>query len=239
MAKILVLQHQSFQWIFRVDFLYVWLVWFICNPRDSRESSPIPQFESINSLALSLSYGSAFTSVHDYGKNIALRIQTFSAKLYVLFNTLSQSVIAFLPSSKHFLISCLQSLSAVILEPKKMRSVTDSNFYPSVCHEVVGPDAMILGFWMWSFKPAFLLSSFTLIKRLHSSSLLSAIRMVSFAYLRLLIFFPAILIPACNLSSLAFHMMYSAYKLNMQGDNMQPWCTPFQYWISPLFHIQS
>ena len=65
---------------------------------------------------------------------------------------------------------------------------------------------------------------------LYSSSSLSAIRVVSSAYLRLLIFLPAILIPACALSSPAFHMMYSAYKLNKQGDNMQPWCTPFPIW---------
>ena len=92
----------------------------------------------------------------------------------------------------------------------------------------MGPDAVILVFWMLSFKPAFSLSSFTLIKSLFSSSSLSAIRMVSSAYLQLLIFLPAILIPACESSSLEFHMMYSAYKLNKQGDNIQPWHTPFQ-----------
>ena len=64
--------------------------------------------------------------------------------------------------------------------------------------------------------------TFTFIKRLFSSSSLSAIRVVSFAYLRLLIFLPAILIPACASSSLAFLMMYAAYKLNKQGDNIQP-----------------
>ena len=69
---------------------------------------------------------------------------------------------------------------------------------------------------MLSFKPAFSLSSFTFIKRLFSSSSLSAIRVVSSAYLRLLIFLPAILIPACGSSSLAFHIMYSAYKLKKQ-----------------------
>ena len=84
-----------------------------------------------------------------------------------------------------------------------------------------------LSFWMLSFKPVFSLSSFTFIKRLFSSSLLSAIRVVSSACLRLLIFLLAILIPACASSSLAFHIMYSAYKLNKQGDNIQPWCTPF------------
>ena len=93
-----------------------------------------------------------------------------------------------------------------------------------------GPDAKNLVFWMLSFKPTFSLSSFTFIKRLLSSSSLSAIRVVSSAYLRLLIFLPAILMPACALSSPAFHMMYSAYKLNKQGDNIQPWHTPFLMW---------
>ena len=93
----------------------------------------------------------------------------------------------------------------------------------------MGPDAMIFICWMLSFKPVFSLSSLTFIKRLFSSSLY-AIRVVSSAYLRLLIFLPAILIPACASSSLAFHMMYSACKLNKQGDNIQPWCTPFPFW---------
>ena len=79
-------------------------------------------------------------------------------------------------------------------------------------------------------KPTFSLSTFTFIKRLFSSSSLSAIRVVSSTYLRLLIFLPAILIPACASSSPVFLMMYSAYKLNKQGDNNQPWCTPFPIW---------
>ena len=83
---------------------------------------------------------------------------------------------------------------------------------------------------MLSFKPTFSLSTFTLIKRLFSSSSLSAIRMVSSAYLRLLIFLLAILIPTCASSSPAFLMMYSAYKLNKQCDNIQPWWTPFPIW---------
>jgi len=91
----------------------------------------------------------------------------------------------------------------------------------------MGPDAMILVFWMWSFKPTFSLSSFIFIKRLFSTSLLSALRVESSAYLRLLIFLPVILILACASSSLAFRMMYSAYKLNKQGDNIQPWHTSF------------
>ena len=89
----------------------------------------------------------------------------------------------------------------------------------------------ILVFWMLSLKPAFSLSFFIYIKRLFSSSLLSAIRVVSSAYLRLLIFLLAILIPACDSSILAFCMMYSAYKLNKQGDSIQPWHTPFPVWV--------
>ena len=92
-----------------------------------------------------------------------------------------------------------------------------------------GTRCMILVFWTLSFNPTFSLSSFTFIKRL-LSSLLSAIRMVSSACLRLLIFLPAILIPACASSSPAFLTMYSAYKLNKQGDNMHPSCTPFLIW---------
>ena len=82
------------------------------------------------------------------------------------------------------------------------------HFSPSICHEVMGPDAMILVFLTF-FKMAFSLSSFTL-KRLCSSSSLSAIRVVSSAYLRLLIFIPAILIPASESSSPAFCTIYSA-----------------------------
>ena len=78
-------------------------------------------------------------------------------------------------------------------ESRKIKSDTVS---PSICHEVMGPDAMTLVFWMLSFKPTFSLSSFTFIKRLLSSSL-SAIRVVSSAYLGLLIFLPAVLTPAC------------------------------------------
>ena len=94
----------------------------------------------------------------------------------------------------------------------------------------MGPDAMILVFWMLNIKPAFSFSSFTFIKRLNSSSSLSAIKVVSCAYLRLLIFLPGILIPACASSSPAFRMIYSAYKLNKQGDNIQPWPTLFLIW---------
>ena len=97
-------------------------------------------------------------------------------------------------------------------------------------HEVMGPDATILVFWMLSFKPAFSLSSFTLIKRLFNSSLLSTIRVVSSAYLRLLIF----LLEndsSLGFNQLAFDMIYFANKLNKSSDNVQPWHTPF-----PIFN---
>ena len=125
---------------------------------------------------------------------------------------LSRFVITFLLKSKHLLILWLQSPSAVILEPQKIKLATVSTVSPSICHEVMGLDAMILVYWMLSFKPTFSLSSFTFIKGFFSSSLLSAIRVVSSAYLGLLIFLLAILIPACVSSSPAFLMMYSAYK---------------------------
>ena len=96
----------------------------------------------------------------------------------LLFNMLSRLVITFLPRSKRLFISWLQSRSAVILKSKKIKSVTVSTVYPSICHKVMGPDAMILVFWMLSFKPTFSLASFTFIKRLFSSSL-SALRVVS------------------------------------------------------------
>ena len=127
----------------------------------------------------------------------------------LLFNMLSTFVIAFLPRSKLLLISWLQSPSTVTLEPKKIKSVTVSSFSSSICHEVMGPCTMILGFWLLSFKPGF------------------SIRVVSSVYLRLLISLLAILIPTCDSSRPEFLIMYSACKLNKQGDNTQPWCTPF------------
>ena len=97
--------------------------------------------------------------IHPYmtaGKTIALTRWTFVGKVMsLIFNMLSGLVIAFLPGSKHLLISWLQSPSAVILEPKKIKSGTVSIVSPSICHEVMGPDAMILIFWMLSFQPTF------------------------------------------------------------------------------------
>ena len=95
------------------------------------------------------------------GKTIALTRWTFVDKVMSLFlNMLSRLVITFLPRSKRLLISWLQSPSAVILEPPKMKSTTVSTVYPSICHEVMGLDAIILVFWMVSFKPTFSLFLF-------------------------------------------------------------------------------
>ena len=131
-----------------------------------------------NSKALILWHSSFFMIQlsHLYvttGKTISLTIQIFVGKVMsLLFNVLSRFVIAFLPRNKYLLISWLQSLSRVILEPKKMKSVTVSTFPSSIYHEVMGMDAMILVFWMLHFKPAFSVSSFTLIKRFFSSEVI-------------------------------------------------------------------
>ena len=130
------------------------------------------------------------------GKTIALTIQTFVSKVN---NTLSRFIIAFLPRSKHLLISWLQSLSAAILEPKKIKSVAVSTFSPTYLPWSDGTGCLGLRFFeCWVLSHLF--HSYTLINMLFSSSSLSAIRVVSSAYLRLLTFLPEILIPAFNSS---------------------------------------
>ena len=94
----------------------------------------------------------------------------------------------------------------------------------------MGPAAMILIFWMLSFKTAFSFSSFAFIKGLLSYCWRSARKLVSSAYLRLLIYVPAVFIPACASSILTFFKMHLAYKLNKQGGNMQHWHTLFPIW---------
>ena len=157
------------------------------------------------------------------GKTIALTRWTFVSKVMsLLFNMLSRLVISFLPRSKHLLISWLQSPSAVILEPQKIKSVTVPIVSPSICHEVMGPDAIVLVFWMLSLKPTFSFSSFTFITRLFGS-LLSAVRVLSSAYLSLLIFSPAILIPACASSS---PRLYSSWNSLRQNTGVEPFPSP-------------
>ena len=138
------LQHQSFQWTPRTDLLGASIFWH-----------------------------SAFFIVqlsHPYmttGKIIALTRQTVVHKeTSLLFNMLSRLAIDFFPRSQCLLTSWLQSPRAVILEPKKLKSLIVFIVAPSICHEVMGTDAMILLFWMLSFRPTFYISSFTFIKRL-------------------------------------------------------------------------
>ena len=139
------LQHQSFQWTPRTDLLQDGLVESPCSPRDSQELSQAPQFKSINFQL------SAFFTVqlsHPYmttGKTIALTRRTFVGKVMsLLFNTLSRLVITFLPRSKCLLISWLQSPSAVILEPPKIKCDTVSTDSPSISHEVMATLRYIL-----------------------------------------------------------------------------------------------
>ena len=169
------------------------------------------------------------------GKTITLTTWTFVGKVMsLLFNLLSRLVISFLPRSKQLLISWLQSPSAVIFGAQENKVCHCFYFFPIYLPWSDGTKCHDLCFWMLNFKPTFSLSFFTFIKSLFSSFLLSAIRGISFAYLRLLIFLQAILTPACASSSPTFHMMYSAYKLNKQGNNMQPWHTHFPNWNQPI-----
>ena len=145
-----------------------WLVWSPCCPRDSRESSPAPQFEGINSLVLFFLYHPALTTIHDHWEDHSLDYMDLSwqSDVSLCFST---HLFAFLPRSNHLLISWLQSPSTVILEPKKRKSVTASTFSPSIYHKVMGLDAMILVFFflIFSFKPDFSVSLLSL----HLSSL--------------------------------------------------------------------
>ena len=112
------------------------------------ESSSAPQFENISSLALSFLYGPTRTSIHDYWKNHSFDYMDLVSKVMCLLsNTVSRFLIAFLSRSMCLLISWLQSPSAVIWSPRKL-NLTASIVSPSIGHEVMGLDAMILVFWM-------------------------------------------------------------------------------------------
>ena len=144
------------------------------------------------------------------GKILGLTIWTFVSKVIsLLFNMLSRFVIAFLSRSKCLLISRLHSLTAVIFGAQDNIA---STFSHSICHEVLGLDAMILFinlFFNVEFHSSFFTLLFHLIRRLFSSSPLSTIRVVSSVFLRLSLFLLVILIPAFPLSHLASHMMHS------------------------------
>ena len=156
----------------------------------------------------------------------------------LFFNKLYRFVIAFLPRNKRLLISWLQSLSTVTLEPKKIKSLTVSSVSPSICHEVMGPDVMSLVFCMLSFKPAFPLSSFTFIKKLFSSSLLAAIRVVSSVYLRFLYFswkswLQLVLHPAQHFSWCTLHISLITRVTICSLDVLLS-----QFWINLSFYVQ-
>ena len=143
------LQHQSFQWIFMTDFKIDWLDLLAVQ-------GTLKSLLQYHSLKASILCCSAFSMVQlsppyiTTGKTIALIGQTFVDKVVsLLFNILSRFVIAFLPSSKHLLISWLQSPSAVILEPKKINLSLFPLYSLSICHEVMGLDAMILVFFFF------------------------------------------------------------------------------------------
>ena len=157
-AKVLELQlqHQSFNEhpgliCFRMDWLDLLAV----------QGTPKSLIQHYSSKASILQCSAFFTVQlsHPYtttGKTVALTRRTFVGKVMsLLFNMLSRLVIIFLPRSKCLLISWLHAPSAVILEPPKIKSATVSTVSPSISHKVIGPDVMILVFWMLSFKPVF------------------------------------------------------------------------------------
>ena len=187
--------------------------WFdLLAVQETLKSSPTPQFKSINSSALSYFLVQLSHPCMTTGKTIALTTWTFVGKVMsLLFNMLSRLIITFLPRSKCLLISWLQSPS-VILEPQKIKSLTVFIVSLSICHAVMRLYAMILAFWMLSFKPTFSLSFSTFIKRLLNSFSLFAIRVVSSAYMRSLILLPAILIPA--VLHLAWHFTWCTLHIS-------------------------
>ena len=155
------------------------------------------------------------------GKIIALMRQTFVGKVMSLhFNILSRLVVTFLPRSKRLLI-CMATVT--ICSDFGAQENKVCHCFISICHEVMGPDAMIFVFWMLSFKLAFLLSSFTFIKRLFHSSSLFAIRVVSSAYLRLLIFLPAILTSLWFIQPGISHDVLCIYGKG-NGNSLQHFC---------------
>ena len=151
---------------FRMDWLDLFVIQGTLKSLLQHHSSKASILQHSAFFTVQLSYPYMTT-----GKTIALTRWIFVGKVMsLLLNMLSRLVITFLPRSKHLLISWLQSPSAVILEPQKIKSDTVSTVSPSISREVMGPDAMIFVLWMLNFKPTFSLSSFTFIKRLFSSS---------------------------------------------------------------------
>ena len=164
------------------------MVWSPCSPRDSQESSSAPWFKSISSLMLSFLYGPTLTSIHTTGKTIALTRQIFVGKVMsLLFNAVqvAHSFSSKEQESFNFMAG-ITMCSDFLPPPNKVCHCF--HCFPIYLPWSDGTRCHDLSFWMLSFKPNFPLSSFTFIKRLFSSSSLSAVRVVSSAYLRLLVF---------------------------------------------------
>ena len=185
---------------------------------------------------LRLLYGPVSHPCVTTGETIVLTVQTFVSKVMsLLFNTLSRFVITFLPRSKRLLISWLQSSSTLILEHKKRESVTVCTFSPSICREVMGLDAVIFIFWMLSFKLAFSISFFTLIKKLDQF-------LFAFCHWGGVICISEIIdiSPSSHDSSMGFiqpSISHDAYKLNKQVI-VYNLVLLFEFWTIPLFHVQ-
>ena len=209
MAKVLELQHQSFQWIFRVDFLWDWLVWSPCLKIQGTPRSLLQHHGSKPSTL----WHPAFFMIQlsllcmTTGKTIALTMWTFVGKVMSLFfNTLSGLIIDFLPRSKRLLNFMAAVSSHAYFGTQENKVCHCFHIFPIYLPWSGGTRSSFFDCWVLSQLFHF---SFTLIKRLFISFLLSAIRVVSFAYLRSLIFLWAILIPACASSSRAFCIMCS------------------------------
>ena len=147
LTRVLALQHQSFPRSIQSWFPLRLIGLISLQSKGLSGVFSTPQFEGINSSALSLFTVQLSHHYITIGKTTALTIWTFVGRVMsLLFTTLSGFVIAFLPRSNHLLISWLRSPPTVILESMKRKSVTTSTFSPSICLEVMGPDVMILVF---------------------------------------------------------------------------------------------
>ena len=143
----------------------------------------------------------------------------------LIFKMQSSLDIAFLWGNKHILISWLLSPAALILESKKVKCLTVSTVSPSICHGVMGPDTMILFFKYWVLTKLFHFAqeaSQFLFAFCHNGGVICISEVINIS--------PSNLDSSMCFMQLAFCMMYSAYKLNKQSDNIPSWCTPFLIW---------
>ena len=178
--------------------------------------------------------------MYDYWKNIVLAIWTWVRKVTsLLFNTLSRLVMHSFLSQEQVFLKFIAAVTVCsdfgALPPNKICHCF--YFFPLYLSWSGGIGCYDHIFFNVEFRARFFTHLFHSHQESHSSSLF-AIKTVSSVYLRLLVFLPAILIPACDLSSLAFHMIYSVCKLNMQGENIQPWCIVFPSWNQSIVHSQ-